>query len=885
MPDILNYNQFCEDLQPITSVKVFKKKFFHPGGLFSEQIFGPLKNYTCQCGTYFGVSKSGGKCDDCGVDIVNSNERRKRFAKIVLPIPVVNPLMYDLIVSLGGRAIKTPLDNLMKNEKSILYVIGDETFVVHDDTKIPKNATRYEKAEAIHFLVKNFSEMMYEDEHDENWRKLVENIDNFLIREIIVLPPDLRPSTQSGSKQLMDKINRYYIQILTKKEVMQASHLQATRDKSIYYTYFRNLQKDVKELHEKILEKLAKKEGLIRGNILGKRIDFSGRAVIVPQPTLSLDECVLPYKMILEIFKLQVAKRIIGLGKFKKLPTALNYINRCIKYNHLGLLNVCEDIVKGKVCILNRQPSLHRLGMLGFNIKVSQDSVIKVHPLVCPPFNADFDGDQMAMYVPLSEETTQEIKDKMFVTKNLISPANEELTTLPSQDIVLGIYYLTSGRFDNEKFNGVDHFNSLLPEDFPRVEGIVGKNQLIDILGRVLREYPEDIVPLLDTIKKTGFRYSTLSGCTLSLDDFLMEDVDTIKAHIYDTDGDIYESLRRSSSQEVIEFLKANFHYADLIESGARGSWDQARQLCLSRGFISNFNGEIHDTPIVNNLTDGLTPEEFFDSTYGCRKGLLDTALNTGTSGYLSRKLIFTCANLQLSEDIDNCGTTDCLEVDVTNKKKADMLVNRWTEDGLLITKDNCELFVGKKIKIRSPIYCLNPKVCKSCYGESHKTLNSSFIGIIAAQTLGEKSTQLVLRTFHTSGSAIIKNSTDKKDMKQEDIIGDLSAVSSMLHKFKDREAEDLVHDLFEVYDRNVYHVHYECVVAQLMWVGMQKWRLHPDRKKYQPKFHSIQSVPDQESWMLAMSFSNPRKSILNGIINSGNYSGIMDKILRGERV
>jgi hypothetical protein len=202
----------------------------------------------------------------------------------------------------------------------------------------------------------------------------------------------------------------------------------------------------------------------------------------------------------------------------------------------------------------------------------------------------------------------------------------------------------------------------------------------------------------------------------------------------------------------------------------------------------------------------------------------------------------------------------------------------------VLITKDSCKDLIGKTIKIRSPIFCTEPKVCKTCYGESHKTLNSTFIGIIAAQTLGEKSTQLVLRTFHTSGSAIIKN-TDKKDMKQEDIIGDLSAVSSMLHRFKDTECEDLVHDLFEVYDRNVYHVHYECVVAQLMWVDMKKWRLHPERNKYQPKFHSIQSVPDQESWMLAMSFSNPRKSILNGIINSGNYSGIMDKILRGEKV
>lgn len=884
MPNILNYNKFCEKLEPINSVKIFKKKFFHVEGLFSEQIFGPLKNYTCQCGTYYGISKSGGKCEDCGVDITNSNERRKRFAKIVLPIPVVNPLMYDLIVSLGGKAIKKPLDNLMKNEKSILYVIGDETFVVHNDEKIPKSATKYEKAEAIHVLVKSFSEMMYEDLEDENWRKIVNNIDNFLIREIIVLPPDLRPSTQSGSKQLMDKINRYYIQLLTKKEVMQASHLESIRDKSIYYTFFRNLQKDVKELHEKILEKLAKKEGLIRGNILGKRIDFSGRAVIVPEPALSLDECVLPYKMILEIFKLQIAKRIIGLGRFKKLPTALNFINQCIKYNHLNLLNICEEEVKGKVCILNRQPSLHRLGMLGFNIKVSKDSVIKVHPLICPPFNADFDGDQMAVYVPLSELTIQEVRDKMFVTKNLISPANGQLTTLPSQDIVLGIYYLTGGKFDTDDFNGLEYFNSLFPEGFKEITETVDEKSLISLLGFMQKEYPDQIVELLDTIKRIGFEYSTLSGCTLSLNDFLIPNVEEIKEKIYDTD-DIYESLMRSGSPEVLNFLKDNFHYADLIESGARGSWDQARQLCLSRGYISNFSGEIHDKPIKNNLTDGLTQEEFFDSTYGCRKGLLDTALNTGTSGYLSRKLIFTCANLQLSETLEDCGTTDYLAIDITNAKKAESLINRWTDGNELITRENYKEFVGRKIKIRSPIFCRSDRVCKRCYGESYKSLNSKFVGIIAAQTLGEKSTQLVLRTFHTSGSAIIKNNEDKSDMKQEDIIGDLSTVSTMLHKFKDTNCEELVHKLFEVYDRSVYHVHYECVVAQLMWSGTKKWRLHPERKKYKPKFYSIQSVPDQESWLLAMAFSNPRKSILKGIINSGDYSGVMDRILRGEKV
>jgi DNA-directed RNA polymerase subunit beta' len=826
----------------------------------------------------------------CGVDIVNSDVRRKRFAKIRLPIAIVNPLFYDLVVEIGGKGFKDALDQLMRDEKSYLYVDDGEYIVASEnENPIPKGHKIYERTDAIYKLVHDFANMVYEDGKEE-WKVIIDNIDSLLIKNIIVLPPDLRPSSAiSGGKQKMDRINRYYTQILTKKESMNETILDIIRDKNLYYTYFKQLQQTVNELYNRILDKMAKKKGLIRGNILGKRIDFSGRAVITPDPTLSLDQCVLPYLMILEIFKLPIAKRIIELGKFKLLNKAIDFVDECIETNNPILYKVCEEIIKDEVCILNRQPSLHKLSMLAFNIKITLDKVIKIHPLACTPFNADFDGDQMAVYIPVSEEAKEEIKNKMLITNNLSSPANEDLTTTPSQDMILGIYFLTTGKwFDLEK--GFKLFNDCLPDDFPEVKETVNKKVLMKILNQVKDNYSSDItVKTLDKIKRLGFKYATLIGATLSLDDFDLKESKELQDEIY-SKKDIRDQLIAVNDNKMIDILRKNFYYSYMIESGARGSWDQAKQMILTRGFISNFDGEILPHPIKNSFVDGLTQEEFFYSTYGCRKGLLDVALNTGTSGYLSRKLIFTCANLQIDLSLDDCGTEDLLEVNVKTPKKARMLVNRFykNDDGNLelITRENCQQFVGKIIYIRSPILCKSPKICKTCYGKLQEKLNTRFVGIIAAQTLGERGTQLVLRTFHTSGSAVIKGEQqDQKDMKQRDIIGDLAAVSELLHKFRGKTYTDIVEDLFDVYNKDIYHVHFECVVTQLMWHGSRKWRLLPEREKLAPKYYSIQSVPNQESWILAIAFSNPKRSILRGIMYEGRYSGIMDKILKGEKI
>jgi len=320
---------------------------------------------------------------------------------------------------------------------------------------------------------------------------------------------------------------------------------------------------------------------------------------------------------------LKISKILIELGKFKLLNDAVDYIDKCIEYKIPALYKIANDAIYDEVCLLNRQPSLHRLSMIGFKIKMSMDNVIKIHPMVCAGFNADFDGDQMAVYIPVSEEAKEEIRQKFLSTRNLTNPANESLTTTPSQDIVLGIYTLTSHRFKElenkvefkgrEVTEGQRIFNEALPETYPIIDYVVGKKELIAILNDIKDRYPEEITKtVLDEIKWRGFKYSTLFGSTLSLDACRIEDSKKIRNSLYEGDN-IITQLEKVSGTELETTLKNNFSYSYLITSGARGSWEQVRQIVMTRGFISNFKGQILATPIKHSLLDGLTQEEFFN--------------------------------------------------------------------------------------------------------------------------------------------------------------------------------------------------------------------------------------------------------------------------------
>lgn len=514
-------------------------------------------------------------------------------------------------------------------------------------------------------------------------------------------------------------------------------------------------------------------------------------------------------------------------------------------------------------------------------------------------YDGIFVQDTMAVYIPISDITTEEVKDKILASKNLSSPANNYLVTKPSQDIILGIYALTNNLFKTEDMLKIVEyknknitksrkiFNECLPDDYPIIDYSLTGKKLLDILENIKNNYEESItVKVLDNIKLVGFKYSTLFGPTLDLESMHIEEADELVDNIYEKSNSIYEMITKISSSEIQNILKEKFKQSYFVESGSRGSWQQLNQLILTRGFISNFKGEILKTPIKNNLLKGLTPKEFFLSTYGCRKGLLDTALNTSKSGYLSRKLVFSCANLKLNNDLEDCGTSDYLELEVDSELKAEMLIFRHyldENDNIIkeITKDNYKSIVGKTIKLRSPIFCKSEKICKKCYGNLYKTLNSDYIGIIAAHSLSEVTLQLVLRTFHLSGVAKI-DSNNKEETKQKDIISDLSNAARLLHKFENKNIDELLKDLFLVYtsSKKIHHVHFESIVAQLMWVGNNKWRLLKDRENHKYKFISVQSIASIESWLLGLCFSRPKQHILKGLLTEGNYSGIYEDIV-----
>ncbi len=913
MPKLIDIDEFCKDLPEITTQKLMRKRKFRENGLFSEFIFGPIKNYTCDCGIYHGVSRDGGECDKCGMKITNSDERRKRFAKIVLPVPVINPIFYDLFIRISKNKtkIKNMIDELTTNNQSVLYVDSNtDEFVVVNKCDMPPDVEYYEALNAMQFLFETYTKQSMEDD-PESWKIVYDNLDKIFIQNIIVLPPELRPASRGINKdnRVADEINKYYLTLINRNLSLSGTKFELIQNKVIFYDYFSQTQKDVNELYDYILKKLKKKEGLIRGHILAKRIDFSGRCVITPNIRIKLHQCVLPYKMVLELFKIQIAKRLIELGTFKLFPKAIKQVEYCIETRDPALFKLCCKLTKDEYCILNRQPTLHRLGMIGFQILVSMEDVIQIHPLVCEGFNADFDGDAMAIYIPISKEAKQEIKDKLLSTKNLVNPSNGSLSTIPSQDIVYGIYLLSKGLVEADDLNNTMEWegkeiikgrivvNYCFPDDYPFINKVITKKVLVDILTDIRKKYPEEIVAeVFNKVKFVGFKYSTLYGVTMSLFNCAIPNVEKIKDEIY-KDENIHNQLVKINSDEIKEYLRENFKYAGIIDSGARGSWDQVRQMVFSRGFISNFDGQILSNPIKNSLIHGLTPKEFFNSTYGCRKGLLDIALHAGVSGYLSRKLIYCCVNLTLGTQ-DDCGTTDLLRVEVTSIKKAEMLIGKYFKENLedkrlkKFSHKSIEKYLDKTIYVRSPIYCKNPTICKKCYGDFYKNLNSEYIGVIAAQSLGEANTQLVLRTFHTSGVAQIKksedNETENNDFIQQDIVADLTSASNKLHKFpRNTTAEVLVDDLFEIYNssKKINHVHFECVVSQLMWYKNNKWRLIKDREMVTPEFYSVQKVPSLESWLLGFAFSNPKKHLLDGIINTNSsYSGIMNRVMMGEK-
>ena len=713
---------------------------------------------------------------------------------------------------------------------------------------------------------------------------------NMILDVIPVIPPDLRPMVQlDGGRFAASDLNDLYRRVINRNNRLKRL-LDLDAPAIIVNNEKRMLQEAVDALFDNgrrgrpvsgrggrplksLAEALKGKQGRFRQNLLGKRVDYSGRSVIVTDPTLKLHQCGLPKTMALELFKPFVMKRLVELGKVENIKGAKRSIERGASF----VWDILEEVIDGRLVLLNRAPTLHRLSIQAFEPVLVEGKAIHLHPLVCAPFNADFDGDQMSVHVPLSLQAQAEARVLMLSANNLRSPASGKPVNVPSQDMIIGVYYLTQARdglsgeghvfasFDdalnaydartevdlqakvqvrvsaadanhfegeksffrvkNDRNEFVDYdvtgtktcrfettigriiFNrQCLPADYEFINYKMVKGDVGKLVAACCDRYPQaEVGPILDAIKYAGFHFATRAGLTISLWDALIPDekpqilaeaqdrVDSINE--YFEEGFINEMERHT--EVVNEWTAATDKVAALMldmfdeenpiymmaDSGARGSKTQLRQLGGMRGLMADMSGETIDLPIKANFREGLLPLEYFISTYGARKGLVDTASHTSDSGYLTRRLVDVAQDVIVREE--DCGTEEgCtynLIIPGTDSINADLVGRCFSEDavaadGTVVFKRgeyiettadiNKLLDAGlKKVTLRALLTCRSKYgVCQKCYGWDLSTRRpvaiGTAVGIIAAQSIGEPGTQLTMRTIHSGGVAGVDDIT-----------------------------------------------------------------------------------------------------------------------------
>ena len=712
---------------------------------------------------------------------------------------------------------------------------------------------------------------------------------NMILDVIPVIPPDLRPMVQlDGGRFAASDLNDLYRRVINRNNRLKRL-LDLDAPAIIVNNEKRMLQESVDALFDNgrrgrpvsgrggrplksLAEALKGKQGRFRQNLLGKRVDYSGRSVIVTDPKLLLHQCGLPKTMALELFKPFVMKRLVELGKVENIKGAKRAIDRGATF----VWDILEEVIDGRVVLLNRAPTLHRLSIQAFEPVLVEGKAIHLHPLVCSPFNADFDGDQMSVHVPLSSQAQAEARVLMLSANNLRSPASGKPVNIPSQDMIIGVYYLTQVReglpgenhvfasFDdalhaydcrsevdmqakiqvrvsaadanvinedgtrifrvkNGKNEFVDYdvtgnktarfetsigriiFNrQCLPEDYEFMNYKMVKGDVAKLVADCCDRYPEAKVgPILDAIKYSGFHYATRAGLTISVWDALIpaekqELLDRAQANVdqineYFEEGFINETERHievvnewtACTDKVAALMLDMFDEENplymMADSGARGSKTQLRQLGGMRGLMADMSGETIDLPIKANFREGLLPLEYFISTYGARKGLVDTASHTSDSGYLTRRMVDVSQDVIIREH--NCGTTNGIWVGAVYDKNGDVIdtfgnrirgrypvhdvVDPKTGEVLhskdvMMMPEDAEKFEQHgidKIYIRTILGCrARVGVCAKCYGMNLATSKEvdlgEAVGIIAAQSIGEPGTQLTMRTFHSGGVA-----------------------------------------------------------------------------------------------------------------------------------
>src|SRR5436309_994674 len=698
----------------------------------------------------------------------------------------------------------------------------------------------------------------------DSFRKSSNRPEWMILDVIPVIPPELRPLVPlDGGRFATSDLNDLYRRVINRNNRLKKL-MELKAPDVIIRNEKRMLQEAVDALFDNgrrgrvitgpnnrplksLSDTLKGKQGRFRQNLLGKRLDYSGRSVIVVGPYLKLHQCGLPKKMALELFKPFILTKLEERGIASSIKAAKKFVEK----ERPKVWDILEDVIKEHPVLLNRAPTLHRLGIQAFEPILVEGKAIEIHPLVCTAFNADFDGDQMAVHVPLSMEAQLEAQVLMLSSNNILSPANGAPLAVPTQDMVLGIYYLTKERlgtperpvrgegrlfadseevriaYDNEdvdlqarirlRWNGEviettvgrTLFNSIVPESLRFVNQELKKKEVTSLVGRCYNLLGNEVtVGFLDELKDVGFRYATLSGLSIGIDDMHIpsskerhiasarEQVNEVEQQYQDgviTNGerynkvvDIWAHVTEQISEEMFRELEAGEQGGEfnpiymMADSGARGSKQQIRQLAGMRGLMAKPSGEIIETPITSNFREGLTVLEYFTSTHGARKGLADTALKTADSGYLTRRLVDVSQDVIVSEY--DCGTVKYIEAtplveggDIIQSLRDRILGRVAAEDvrdpvsNEIIVQVNSEITEElaqkiedsglERVRIRSGLTCDTKRgICVMCYG---RNLGSGrlaelgeAVGIIAAQSIGEPGTQLTMRTFHIGGTA-----------------------------------------------------------------------------------------------------------------------------------
>ena len=885
-------------------------------GLFCERIFGPTKDWECHCGKYKRVRYKGIVCDRCGVEVTKAKVRRERMGHIELAAPVAHIWYFKGIPS----RIALMLDISPRNLEKIVYFAS---YIVIDkgDTDLMKCQVLTEKeyseavekfgygsfkaemgAEALEKLLKEIDleklsaslKKELEKASEQKRAKLIKRLDTvesfrlsgnrpeWMIMNVVpVIPPELRPMVQlDGGRFATSDLNDLYRRVINRNNRLKRL-IELGAPEIIKRNEKRMLQESVDALIDnsrrgrpvtgagnralKSLSDLLKgKQGRFRQNLLGKRVDYSGRSVIVVGPELKIYQCGVPKEMAIELFKPFVMKELVERGLAHNIKNAKRMVERL----RPEVWDILEEVIKDHPVMLNRAPTLHRLGIQSFEPVLVEGRAIKLHPLVCTAFNADFDGDQMAIHVPLSPEAQAESRYLMLSVNNLLKPQDGKPVTVPSQDMILGNYYITmevkgekgEGNYfsspdeaimayenkevgmhakifvrmskvdeeGNERHKKVETtvgriiFNKGIPQDLgfvdrtnpenefePEINFVTNKKMLGKIIGKCIDKHGlARTSELLDYIKATGFKQSTTSGITVSIEDAKVPEekktiLDNASKEVENvlkqykrgliTEDERYNSVIKiweKATGDVSLAMRNNFDELNplyiMSDSGARGNLDQLKQIAGMRGLMASTTGKTVEIPIKSSFREGLDALEYFVSAHGARKGLSDTALRTADSGYLTRRLV------DVSQDIivrdHDCGTHDGIELvaikdgnqviesleermigrypleDIIDPKTKKVIVS--TDEMITSSKADEIVAAGiEKVKVRSVFGCRTKNgVCSKCYGmglsSGEEVDIGEAIGIIAAQSIGEPGTQLTMRTIHSGGVAGVADIT-----------------------------------------------------------------------------------------------------------------------------